>query len=262
MLQRELRKEMYAVRLDGLFGRNTEDAVMRFQRAHGLVDDGVVGPITWAALLGDAASGTDRESPQPAVSVPGPVAVAHLVLQAELAEAAQYQQFAAEAGRAFGISLSLIGGIGSRESRWGLALRLPQGTNQRAAGTGDFAKRSCPSRYRVTPLPPDGYGFGRGLMQIDYDFHEFARSGNWADPKANIEYACKTLADFRATIKRHASLEEAKLTRAMLASYNCGPGNVLRTFSNGRNVDFYTAGRNYSSDVLRRAEFFAANGWT
>ncbi|MBI5868179.1 MAG: peptidoglycan-binding protein [candidate division Zixibacteria bacterium] len=90
---------MYAVRLDGLFGRNTEDAVMRFQRAHGLVDDGVVGPVTWAALLGDAAGATNCERTPPAVSIPGPVAIARSALQAELAEAAQYRVLAVEAGR-------------------------------------------------------------------------------------------------------------------------------------------------------------------
>lgn len=35
---------------DGIFGRLTEEAVMEFQRSHGLVTDGVVGAKTWAAL--------------------------------------------------------------------------------------------------------------------------------------------------------------------------------------------------------------------
>jgi hypothetical protein len=50
-LQQELRKEGFEVDVDGQFGRDTEAAVKSFQREHGLDDDGVVGAITWAALL-------------------------------------------------------------------------------------------------------------------------------------------------------------------------------------------------------------------
>jgi hypothetical protein len=38
---------------DGLFGAATRDAVMAFQRRRGLAEDGVLGPVTWAALNGD-----------------------------------------------------------------------------------------------------------------------------------------------------------------------------------------------------------------
>lgn len=37
--------------VDGEFGSATEQAVMTFQRAHHLAPDGIVGPVTWAALL-------------------------------------------------------------------------------------------------------------------------------------------------------------------------------------------------------------------
>jgi hypothetical protein len=257
-LQRELRQERYRLRLDGLFGRDTEDAVKRYQRAHGLDDDGVVGPLTWVVLSADQAA------PGPAAGTASPIKVYSaddLVLMQESVEAEQYRAIVAPAAVVYDIPAPVIGGVGSRESRWGLALRLPVGATIRATGTGDFAKRSYPTRYRTGPLPPDGGGFGRGLMQIDFDFHEFARTGHWADPNSNVEYGCRVLADYREFMRRRTGFQEAALFRAMLASYNAGPGNVLRALRDGRDVDFYTAGRNYSEDVLARADFFREHGW-
>src|SRR5579859_674323 len=39
------------VAVDGVFGANTEAAVLAFQRAHRLTADGATGPQTWAALI-------------------------------------------------------------------------------------------------------------------------------------------------------------------------------------------------------------------
>ncbi|MHB8074140.1 glycosyl hydrolase family 18 protein [Desulfosporosinus fructosivorans] len=50
-LQRLLVKWGYQPGLiDGIFGVKTEQAVLQFQRDHGLKADGIVGPITWRAL--------------------------------------------------------------------------------------------------------------------------------------------------------------------------------------------------------------------
>jgi len=43
---------------DGVFGSGTKDATIKFQKAHGLKADGIVGTATWAAALGNQANTT------------------------------------------------------------------------------------------------------------------------------------------------------------------------------------------------------------
>lgn len=47
--------------LDGIFGEKTKDAVMRFQKANGFTDDGIVGCSTWRSLTRKA-NGVGRTS--------------------------------------------------------------------------------------------------------------------------------------------------------------------------------------------------------
>lgn len=49
-LQKLLTNAGYAVKTDGVFGANTEAAVIAFQAANGLAADGIVGAQTWEAL--------------------------------------------------------------------------------------------------------------------------------------------------------------------------------------------------------------------
>jgi hypothetical protein len=249
-LQETLATHGYTVQDSGLFDGETERSVKRFQTDHGLDDDGVVGPLTWAALL-------DTESPDLLGVIPTTYAGDDPSLLKQQLQTQQYQQIIVSAGRKYGIPVYIIAGIGSRESAWGLALK-PLGPR----GTGDFQKRNNRTPFRTGSLPPDGGGFGRGLMQIDYDAHAFARSELWRDPKENILYGCRVLSDSRDFIQQRTSLEGRTLLRAALAGYNAGPQNAVKALSAGYDIDFYTAGRDYSADVLDRAGWFQVHGWT
>ena len=48
-----VRKELDYTDIDGDFGPNTQAAVEQFQSGAGLTVDGIVGPLTWAALPAD-----------------------------------------------------------------------------------------------------------------------------------------------------------------------------------------------------------------
>ena len=53
-VQALLQRHDYIIDVDGDFGTVTKACVCRFQREHGLSEDGIVGAKTWAALLRDA----------------------------------------------------------------------------------------------------------------------------------------------------------------------------------------------------------------
>jgi hypothetical protein len=248
-LQAMLRRHDRNVVIDGLYGRGTEDLVRSFQQTRGLRSDGVVGPDTWQALIDpDAPPSHDRL----ATTYP----LDHPILLEDLEAAARYGATIVAAAGSFGLPPAVIVALGSRESRWGLALS-PKGPT----GTNDFTPRPFTGPHRDGPLPPDGHGFGRGLMQIDYDAHAFARTGPWREPDANVRYACEVLIGFRPALRRRTVLHGDGLLRAMLAAYNCGPDNVLRAVRHGLDLDFYTAGRDYAREILNRAGFFQAHGW-
>ena len=177
---------------------------------------------------------------------------------ADSAAAKQYEAAIRASAAHYGLPVCVVCGIGSRESGWGRLLH-PQGPG----GTGDAAPRSWakpPFRPNPNSLPPDGQGFGRGLMQIDFDGQPFARTGNWQDPAANIDMGCQILSQSIHFFAAHVGLAVSAL-QAGIAGYNRGPGLVLRDLASGLDVDKNTAHSNYSADVLDRAGWFFAAGW-
>lgn len=217
------------IKIDGYFGVITEAHVMAFQRNNGLVDDGVIGPITWSKLA-------------PVKKFPG--------TQDSLNEyLSKYREIAVEACGKYGVIENVIFAIGWRESRWGLILK--------ADLTGDCIKRA-PNAFRPGPLPPDGLCYGRGLMQVDYDAHPFARTGNWRDPKANINYGCKVLKGMvdHFNKRKFDSYSSTVRLRFAIAAYNCGPRRVEQTITGARDIDYFTHGRDYSANILEVARYF------
>lgn len=248
-LQAVLRRHDGAVQVDGLFDRGTEEAVRAFQRGQGLPTDGVVDPATWHAMV-------DPQPLAPGEALGTSYPPDHPALLEDLQAAARYGASIIAAATETAIPPAITAALGSRESRWGLTLN-PKGP----AGTSDLAPRPWLRPHRPQPLPDDGLGFRRGLMQLDYDRHEFARSGDWRSPDANIHYACRVLSETKAELRRRTVLRGRALLRGALAACNCGVGNVMRAVQHGLDLEFYTAGRRYASEVLDRAGFFQAHGW-
>lgn len=108
------------------------------------------------------------------------------------------------ASNAYGVSPWTLTGILLRESGGGTALT----PSNDPAGTGDFIPRGSSSSYfkfanPATGLPPDGKGWGRGLMQIDYGVHNaWVTSNAWWEPQVNINKAASIVKEHMNFFKK------------------------------------------------------------
>lgn len=165
---------------------------------------------------------------------------------------------------------ALLLGIADRESRHGAALE-----GKRLDGTGDKIKRTrdlaatrmgeftilkattLPNGlFKCEIMPRDGLGWGRGLMQIDAEFHaawlrEHAR--DWWTLPVQLDKACEVLRD--AYRRNFDAVSPTHRARVAIAAYNAGAAGALSGYRSG-DPDTRTTGKDYSRDVQRRADGF------
>lgn len=118
-------------------------------------------------------------------------------------------------------------------------------------------------------LPPPGgqlgdNGHGCGPMQVD-DRSWPTWCAQWKagtlEPEDGIHMGCQVLAAKMKAVRSLIPVPQPTLLRAAVAAYNCGEGNVRRAWLAGHDLDESTTNKNYSSDVMERAAFFAENGY-
>lgn len=197
------------------------------------------------------------------------------------------------AANTYGVSPWTLAGIMYRESGGGSALK-PKGPG----GTGDWTPRRADNSYfkyanPATGLPPDGLGWGRGLMQHDYGAQNaWVTTHDWADASTNILHAAEILSANKAFFQRSPGapitiqawrlngstwtpswrskynltstgpypdprpLSGPLLDEAVLASYNGGTSGVLQALAARIPPSAATANGDYASWIVSRT-----NGW-
>ncbi|XP_041430321.1 lysozyme g-like [Xenopus laevis] len=155
------------------------------------------------------------------------VAASHKMAQTDNPRMQKYKAIILRAAAKAKVDPALICGIISRESRAGAVLK---------DGWGD-------------------HGNGFGLMQVDKRHHTL--KGKW-DSEEHVDQATGILVDFilGCKMKFHGWTPEQQL-KGGIAAYNCGLSRV----DNYAHVDMHTTGKDYSNDVVGRAQWFKQNGF-
>lgn len=203
-----------------------------------------------------------------------------------------------------GVDPFAIFALGDRESLWGTARAYQQQTGDWAPRKRNASKvAASPHIYRVTDstvdangnvtvMPADGLGWGRGLMQIDWEQqYAWVSKGLWRDSYENVKYGAYYLksllgifssqnglapiaaggsvnvsgsyANWLNQIQKRSDLKGgvyrdprplvgSALQAAAVAAYNTGLGNVIRNLALGLHAEASTTGGDYTGDTLNR----------
>jgi hypothetical protein len=164
------------------------------------------------------------------------------------AAAAKYADVIARVAQEETVSPFAIVALGERETGWGT--RRPYRPLGDPGGTGDFTPRN-PTKWKYA-MPPDGLGWGRGLMQIDYgSFRSWIESKDWRDPYKNVKKGAQILKGKRDYLASRLGITGNDLLLASIAAYNAGEGTITSAWRSGGRaaIDRYTTGGDYSADV-------------
>lgn len=155
------------------------------------------------------------------------VDASHKMAAMDYSRMQMYKPIIKAVAREKGIDAAVIAAIISRESRAGAGLNN---------GWGDF-------------------GNAFGLMQVDRRYH--VPQGTW-DSKEHVAQATQILVDFTGTMRQNfKDWTREQCMKGGIAAYNCGPFNV-KSYAN---VDSNTTGRDYSNDVVARAQYYKSEGF-
>lgn len=138
------------------------------------------------------------------------------------ANVARWAPMILKSAQKYNVDPWVLASIMFNESRGGEAL-TPKND---PAGTGDFIPRTEGQvggsiMNKATGLPPDGKGWGRGLMQIDYGVHyDWVTKNAWWDPQVNIDKGAQILAEMLAVFRKSPNsagikVEAWRLTRGI-----------------------------------------------
>uniref|UniRef100_A0AAT9S7J5 Lysozyme g n=1 Tax=Amphiprion clarkii TaxID=80970 RepID=A0AAT9S7J5_AMPCL len=159
------------------------------------------------------------------------VTASHMMAETDAGRMEKYRSKINAVGRQKGVEPALIAAIISRESRAGNALRN--------GGWGD-------------------HGNAWGLMQVDVNPNGGGHTakGAW-DSEEHLCQATEILIYFIGQIrKKFPSWTSEQQLKGGIAAYNMGDGSV----HSYQNVDGNTTGKDYSNDVVARAQWYKTSG--
>ncbi|XP_061839925.1 lysozyme g-like [Nerophis lumbriciformis] len=183
--------------------------------------------MSHSALVGAQTTGAGSDTSRQDNKGLRGVAASHNMAQTDLGRMNHYKSIITQVGNANGVDPAIIAGIISRESRAGNALD--------SNGCGD-------------------HGNAFGLMQVDKRYH--TPKGEW-NSKTHLSHATDILTGFIQDIRsKFPGGTASEQLKGGLAAYNQGPGAVHSLSA----VDANTTGRDYSNDVIARAQWYSKYG--
>lgn len=161
-----------------------------------------------------------------------------------MSRADAYREAILDAADATGVPASLIAAIGDHESIGWMPLYVLPPT---AGGK------------------PGADGHGWGPLQVDDRYHKEI-CDRWKAGTCTVAemilYGAKVLRSAMAEVAQaRADLDPDLQLRAAIARYNASLTSVLRGLNETGDPDRHTTGGNYSADVQRREQKYAAAGW-